>query len=305
MIERVAALAVLVAALLIAPAAAQAQGSKKARAHALQAKAYFDAGDYARAAEQYQAAYDLDKRPTRLYNIAVCHEKGGDRAKALDMYRRYLEADPDGAGAQVAAEAVAAIERELAAERAASAAAPDPAATADRSAEVRGEAARRAQVRVERGDELVRASMYATAAQEYIAAYEEEPSQPDHLWRAAEAYRKAGSDVKAAEQYERYLASALVLEHSLEAHLWLESFSAATDGAPTAAPPVDLHAEPERPPIVRRERALLGLAAAAVAVGLIVDLGASSSENGEFDAIDLAPVGCYALGLTLGAVWLF
>lgn len=305
MIERVAALAVFVVALLVAwPGDAQAQDSKKARAHTRQAKAHFDAGDYARAAEQYQAAYDLDKRPTRLYNIAVCLERGGDRVKAIEMYKRYLEADPDGTGAQVAAEAVAALERELAAERAA---APAPApGTADRPAEAGapGEAARRAQERVRRGDELVRASMYATAALEFIAAYEEEPGEPQHLWRAAEAYRQAGNDVRAAEQYQRYLSSGIVLEHALEARLWLEGFHATQAGAATA-PPIDLDAEAERPPVERRDSTLLALSVAAIAVGLILDLGPDSAENGEFDAVDLAPIGCYALGLTFGAIWLF
>jgi tetratricopeptide (TPR) repeat protein len=98
---------------------ADAASDRKARAHAKTAKAYFDAGDFANAIVEYQAAYDLDHKPSRLYNLAVCHERSGDAQGALVLYRQYLEADPDGEAARPAAESIAAIDRDLAAAAAA------------------------------------------------------------------------------------------------------------------------------------------------------------------------------------------
>src|SRR6266545_3828396 len=95
------------------PPAARADDAKKGRAHAKAAKAYFEAGDYSRAAQESQVAYDLDHLPSRLYNQAVCHENTGDRRRALELYQRYLQIEPNGQAAQVSAEAVASIERQL------------------------------------------------------------------------------------------------------------------------------------------------------------------------------------------------
>ncbi len=275
MTEKALALATIATAvlllLIVSPASADAQDAqdaRKARAHARQAKAYFDAGDFTRAAEEYQAAHDLDKRPTRLYNIAVCHERNGDRAQAVNMYRRYLQLDPDGAGAQAAAESVAALERELAAAESSGsgheATAPDAAT------------AMRAQAR---------------------------------LWWAAEAYRQAGDPVRAADHYRRYLASGLIGEHTLEARLWLEDLTGAVAqtsaaGASMSATGVAADA-PDRTTAKRRDPSLLVLAGVAIAAGVLLDLAPASANNGDFDAMDLAPIGCYGLGLTLAASWAF
>jgi tetratricopeptide (TPR) repeat protein len=259
------ALAVLLL-LIVWPASAGAQDARKARAHARQAKAYFDAGDFTRAAEEYQAAHDLDKRPTRLYNIAVCHERNGDREQALNMYRRYLQLDPDGQGAQAAAESVAALERELAA----------AAGTGNEARAPDAATAMRAQAR---------------------------------LWWAAEAYRQAGDRVRAADHYRRYLASGLIGEHTLEARLWLEDLTGAvakTNAAGASMSTTAVAADaPDRSTAKRRDPSLLVLAGVAIAAGVLLDLTPASANNGDFDGMDLAPIGCYGLGLALAASWAF
>jgi len=287
--------------LIVSPASAYAQDARKARAHARQAKAYFDAGDFTRAAQEYQAAHDLDKRPTRLYNIAVCHERNGDRAQALNMYRRYLQLDPDGAGSQAAAESIAALERELAAAEIPGAGPETPAPDAA--------TAMRAQARARRGEKLARAGKHAAAAAEFAAAHEADPGQPVRLWWAAEAYRQAGDPVRAAEHYRRYLASGLFGEHTLEARLWLEDLTGAVAktsaaGASMSATAVAADA-PDRTTAKRRHPSLLVLAGVAIASGVVLDLKPASANNGRFDAMDLAPIGCYALGLALAARWAF
>jgi tetratricopeptide (TPR) repeat protein len=117
--QRFVCLAVLGAFVTLATLAprgahADATSDRKAKAHAKTAKAYFDTGDFAHAIVEYQAAYDLDHKPSRLYNLAVCHERSGDAAGALALYRQYLEADPGGEAAKPAAESIAAIDRDLA-----------------------------------------------------------------------------------------------------------------------------------------------------------------------------------------------
>jgi tetratricopeptide (TPR) repeat protein len=110
----VAALSVHTCAFLTTttPRTVYAAEPTNARAHARQAKAYFDHGDFAHAIEEYQAAYDLDHRPSRLYNLAVCYERSGARAKALELYQRYLSAEPDGDAAAAARESAAALAAE-------------------------------------------------------------------------------------------------------------------------------------------------------------------------------------------------
>lgn len=52
-------------------------------------------------------------------------------------------------------------------------------------------------------------------------------------------------------------------------------------------------------------RQLLVLAGVAIASGLLLDVMPGSAKNGRFDALDLAPIGCYATGLVLEVKWAF
>jgi tetratricopeptide (TPR) repeat protein len=67
------------------------------------AKAYVDAGlaaeeqgDYEAAIQLYRKAHDLIPHPVVLFNLAQAHRLAGQRAEALDLYRRYLAAKPRG-----------------------------------------------------------------------------------------------------------------------------------------------------------------------------------------------------------------
>jgi tetratricopeptide (TPR) repeat protein len=95
----------------------------QARAHYRAGEAAFAAGDYPRAAEEYQAAYALAPLPALLFNLGSAYRRqahvthGVDDARAaLRYYRAYLEADPTGAGSADARRFVAGLERELAAQ---------------------------------------------------------------------------------------------------------------------------------------------------------------------------------------------
>lgn len=94
-----------------------AQPMDQARQHFKAGKALQDAGKFAEAADEYQAAYDLDPRPAMLFNIAQAHRLAGHKQLAVDFYKRYLQAQPDGAGAREARQWQAELSRQLEAER--------------------------------------------------------------------------------------------------------------------------------------------------------------------------------------------
>jgi len=99
------------------PALAQPSGREGAKAHFKSGKALQDAGKYSEAADEYQAAYDLDPRPAMLFNIAQAHRLAGHKKTALDYYQRYLSDEPSGAGAREARQWVVELQRQLDAEK--------------------------------------------------------------------------------------------------------------------------------------------------------------------------------------------
>jgi len=99
----------LVAIMVTASAHADpdAAALERAKVHFKQARALQNAGDYARAADEYKAAYELDARPEFLFDIGQAFRLAGAKREALDYFRRYLEQQPDGPGADEARKHVA------------------------------------------------------------------------------------------------------------------------------------------------------------------------------------------------------
>jgi tetratricopeptide (TPR) repeat protein len=56
--------------------------------------AAYDAHDYARALERFEAARRLKPLPAFDYNIARCHDRLGHPREAIDSYQRYLATQP-------------------------------------------------------------------------------------------------------------------------------------------------------------------------------------------------------------------
>ena len=115
----------LLLVLAAVPALAQPtpEALDKARAHFKQGRAYQDAGAYAQAVDEFKAAYALDPRPELLFNIAQVERLAGKKAEAVEHYRQYLEAEPNGKGADEARRHVVDLTKALEAESPA----PDPA----------------------------------------------------------------------------------------------------------------------------------------------------------------------------------
>lgn len=55
----------------------------------------FDRGEFLDAAKEFERAYRESPKPALLYNIASAYDKGGDRKKAVENYRKYVAAMPD------------------------------------------------------------------------------------------------------------------------------------------------------------------------------------------------------------------
>jgi tetratricopeptide (TPR) repeat protein len=84
--------ALLVALGTAGPAAADRLGS--ARQHFQSATSHFAVGEFAEAAEDYQAAYKLKPDPALLYNAAQSYRLAGKNERALILYRNYLQLYP-------------------------------------------------------------------------------------------------------------------------------------------------------------------------------------------------------------------
>lgn len=106
-------------ALVLATAPARAEPSAKGRAkqHFKQGKALQDTGKYDDAVAEYRAAYDLDRRPEMLFNIAQVYRLGDHKQPAIDYYQQYLAAQPDGPGAREARQWIAELTRQIEADR--------------------------------------------------------------------------------------------------------------------------------------------------------------------------------------------
>jgi len=66
-----------------------------ARQHFEEGTKAYTAGEFERAAHEYQAAYDAEPDAELLYNIAQAHRLGHNPERALFFYRTYLERQPN------------------------------------------------------------------------------------------------------------------------------------------------------------------------------------------------------------------
>ena len=115
-----AALAILAAP--IAVRSARADGTADARQHYQKGKQLFDAGDYRGAMAEFATADRLAPSPLLEFNIALCHERLGEKSEAVRRYRLYLDRVPDAPNRPQVEEKIRALESEIKAE-----AAPPPA----------------------------------------------------------------------------------------------------------------------------------------------------------------------------------
>jgi hypothetical protein len=97
---------------LAGPAAAQ---SKKEQAEVRydQGKAYYRAGAYDLAIQEFLEGYKLDPRAGVLFNIARGYEELKDRGKAIEYYKKYLDQGAQATAATEARARMVALERAI------------------------------------------------------------------------------------------------------------------------------------------------------------------------------------------------
>jgi tetratricopeptide (TPR) repeat protein len=103
-----------------APSPAQAQpagGAPSAKQYVDQGIAAQERGDYDAAIELYTKANALSPHPLLIYNLAQAHRLAGRLDKALELYNKYLVADPDGPQASNARGFVSELQAKIAAAR--------------------------------------------------------------------------------------------------------------------------------------------------------------------------------------------
>jgi hypothetical protein len=90
-----AGLAVSILAGSASSVAAAAESDKAvARAHYETATRLYDLREYAKALDEYKAAYLAKPDPAFLFNIGQCFRKLGNTASAVDFYQQYLKKTP-------------------------------------------------------------------------------------------------------------------------------------------------------------------------------------------------------------------
>jgi tetratricopeptide (TPR) repeat protein len=65
-----------------------------AKAHFATGQAYYEHSRFADAAHEFEEAYRLSHKPPLLYNVGKSYDGADDYARALDAYRRFLDAAP-------------------------------------------------------------------------------------------------------------------------------------------------------------------------------------------------------------------
>lgn len=84
--------AIAVAAVLIYPgsAFAQSDAEEQARAAFRLGRAYYDNGDFVKAAEEFEKAYRISKKPELLYNVYLAYRDANMSREAAKALRGYL-----------------------------------------------------------------------------------------------------------------------------------------------------------------------------------------------------------------------
>jgi tetratricopeptide (TPR) repeat protein len=98
---------------------------EKARAHFRLGRAYYDNGDFAQAAVEFESAYRISQRSALLYNIYLAYRDASDTRHAAQALRKYLELEQKVENRGQLESRLAALERSLAD---GSASTPQPAA---------------------------------------------------------------------------------------------------------------------------------------------------------------------------------
>ncbi len=106
------------AALLALPMVAHADNRQQARAHFVKGQELFSSGSYRQAISEFAAADGLAPSPVLEFNIALCHDRLGERDEAIRRYNEYLRRVPNASNKQAVEAKINRLEGEARVERA-------------------------------------------------------------------------------------------------------------------------------------------------------------------------------------------
>jgi hypothetical protein len=92
-----AAAVLVVAAVSAGPALGAPDGLAQAKADFVEGQKAFRAGDFRHAAESFEAAYKAAPHPDALWNAARAWDRADEKAKAANLYAKYLKSAPPNA----------------------------------------------------------------------------------------------------------------------------------------------------------------------------------------------------------------
>lgn len=84
-------LSMLIMGALATPTATAQEAEAIARSHFQLGRAYYEAGNFSKAATEFEAAYEVSKRPELLYNIYLAYRDANDMPNAARALREYLD----------------------------------------------------------------------------------------------------------------------------------------------------------------------------------------------------------------------
>jgi tetratricopeptide (TPR) repeat protein len=113
-VQRLAVVVSLTLVALAARPAAAADKKAQAEVHYDQGKAYYKAGAFDLAIQEFLEGYKLDPRAGVLFNIARGYEELKDRQKAIEFYKKYIDSGQAAAAAVTEARArMVVLERQI------------------------------------------------------------------------------------------------------------------------------------------------------------------------------------------------
>jgi len=151
----------------------------------------FKAGRTHEAASAFLEAYSHKPMPQFLYNAAASYHKGGDNAKAIEYYQRYLNATPDAADAAKVRTAIDKLHQ-------ANGSALIKPSDVD-PADLRG-----AQRAFDRGQQAWNEGRFVDASKAFAEAYKLVP-RPQFIYNVGASLDKAGDTQGAVRAYQQYL----------------------------------------------------------------------------------------------------
>jgi tetratricopeptide (TPR) repeat protein len=123
-----------------------AADEEQARAHFRLGRAYYDNGDFAQAAVEFESAYRISNRSALLYNLYLAYRDANDLRHAANALRKYLELEKNVENRGQLTARLAALDRSLAEPAAAPTPTPAPAVASPATAQPVGTPVRPAPV---------------------------------------------------------------------------------------------------------------------------------------------------------------